>query len=238
MNFDKILEYQSIDKELIALENEVATCPEINRLFAVKQKIKSAGDSVMSIISESNDMMANGADLNDKINKIAEKIKEFDGVTADLNSAADAGEAAHYLKMLDDIIAELVALEKDIKKDSARSDDLVADFNKYWEAGTKLNEEAKVANDALNAYVQVRQPKANDLKAKLAEISKDIPAEVLSIYQRLRASKKFPAVVQYDKGTQTCRGCGIEVSPELKKNLKAEGDYAECTNCGRIIFVK
>lgn len=238
MNFDKILEYQSVDKELFALENEVAKCPERTRLAAATQKVKSASDAIMNITSESNDIIANGANLETKLALIAEKLKEFDGVTAELNSADDAGEAAHYLKMLDELIAELNSLEKEAKKDGARADEIISDFFKRWDAGSKYNAEAVQASNAYNAYLASRQPKANELKSKLASIEKEIPAEIMSIYKRLRANKKIPSVVQYDKDAKTCKGCGIEVSPELKNKLKAEGDYAECTNCGRIIFVK
>lgn len=234
MNFDKILEYQGVDKELLALENEVAKCPERARLLSANSKVNGAVEAIGKLSSEAADLINNYAKLKEKLDEINEKLNDFDGIT---EGVEEVGEADHYLKLIDGITADLAALEREALRDGSRIDGVGSDYKKIWEVGIRANEEYKQAKSVFDAVIAERQPRVDELRKQLAAIAKEIPDEILQAYLRLRAAKKNPVLVPYEPSTQTCKGCGLELSSAARGKLKASGDHAECPNCGRMIYM-
>ena len=95
----------------------------------------------------------------------------------------------------------------------------------------------KAAHAAYNAYIATVQPRVKALSAELEAIKKSVPAELLEMYASLRAAKKMPAFVPYRTDAGTCGRCFMEVSGDTRGKLRNPGDYAECPNCRRILFI-
>ena len=61
-------------------------------------------------------------------------------------------------------------------------------------------------------------------------------------YKALRDAKRLPAFIAYDTDPKgywygCCAGCRQELSGAVKGKLKNPGDYAECSDCGRILYI-
>lgn len=235
MKFEQgILDYQAVDKELLALENEVTKSPERARLYTANGRVNAAAEGIGKLGAEAVELVSGFDKLKERLDAIVEKLNDFDGIA---EGAEDVSEADHYLKMLDSLIAEISALEKDASRDSNRTDGISSDFKRLWTIGTNANEEYKKAKVEYDAYIAERQPKINELTAKLNELKKAVSPEIIAVYLRLRAAKKNPAFIQYDASVGACKGCGLELSSAARGKLKSSGDATECPNCGRILFV-
>ena len=90
---------------------------------------------------------------------------------------------------------------------------------------------------AYNAATSEVKPRVTELQKKLTELRGKIPAEFMEAYLSLRAAKKTPAFVVYDPKSGTCGRCFMEVAGDTKSKLKNPGDYAECPNCRRILYI-
>lgn len=108
MKFDKILQYQKIDQELMALENEVAKSDERQKLAVAKSRLEGATDMIGKLKGEASDLLAGYAAMKEKIDALKAELDEFDGILEDVQ---DANEADHYLKMVSSI-AEKSTLSK------------------------------------------------------------------------------------------------------------------------------
>ncbi|MEG1662481.1 MAG: C4-type zinc ribbon domain-containing protein [Clostridia bacterium] len=234
MKFDKILEYQKIDSDLISLENEVAKSKERSLLATAKAKIDSATESIGRLSTEANELLLGYTKLKARIDSLKAKLDEFDGI---IDEVDEASEADYYIKQVGGIADEIASLERDAQKDAYHIDEVGENYKRTWDAGMKASENYKQIRGDYDNFVAERQPKVKEINAKLNALKADIPQTLLDIYYAHRQAKKLPAFVEYDAKTSTCKGCYMEVANDTKSKLKNPGDYVECPNCRRILFI-
>ena len=234
MKFDTILEYQRVDQELIALETEATSSKELVALLGAKKNLDTATATVGKLQNEAGEIIANHAKLQDKINALKTKLDEFDGI---IEGVEDVNEADYYLKQIEQIASEIVALEKEANKEMSRVDSVSGEYKKTWEAGTKASEAFKQAKLVYDKFMADLTPKANEVKAKLDELRKAIPDELFNRYKALHDPKKMPVFVEYDASKKMCGRCRMEMSNDIVEKLRQSGDYAECPNCRRINYI-
>lgn len=234
MNFDKILEYQKYDQELISLENEVAKSDERQKFVSAKARLESASDTIGKLKNEASELLSGYTSMKDKIEALKSELDEFDGILEDVQ---DATEADHYLKLVAGIADKINALEKEANAAASKIDQVNDGYKKTWEAGVKATEAYKSAKAEYDAHVKQFQPRVLEIKAKLNALKGDIPENIMNAYLSLRAAKKMPAFVAYNRETGVCGRCFMDVPNDTKSKLRNEGDFAECPNCRRILFV-
>ncbi len=234
MKFDKILEYQKIDQELMSLENEVAKSDERQKLAIAKSRIDNATDTIGKLALEASELLASYSVMKEKIDKLKSELDEFDGI---LDEVQDVQESEHYMKIVSNIAEKTQALEKEANVASQRINQVNDMYKKTWEQGTKATEAYKVAKVEYDAFMKTLQPKVVAIKSQLNALKAEIPENIMSVYTSLRTAKKMPAFVPYDSENCICGRCRMEVDNDTKSKLRKEGDYAECPNCRRILYV-
>ncbi|MBD5091980.1 MAG: hypothetical protein HDT36_01180 [Clostridiales bacterium] len=234
MTFDKILQYQKIDQELLALENEVAKSPAWQKVALAKNKLGAATTSLNQIKTEATDLLGSYNAMKSKIDALKAELDEFDGI---LDDVQDVGEAEHYLKLVTAIADKIAALEKEANVADSKIDQIGDSYKKTFEQGVKANDNLNTAKAEYNVYVRDMQPKVASIREQLAELKKEIPENVMKVYQTLRSAKKMPAFVEYDPNRKMCGRCFMEVPNDVCSKLRNPGDYAECPNCRRVLFV-
>lgn len=234
MKFDKILEYQRIDQDLIALEGEVSKSEERKALAAAKMRLDSATETIGKLSQEASELLSAYTKMKNKIDELKAGLDEFDGI---VEGVEDLSEADYYLRQISSIADEIAALEKEASRDAARIDEVNSGYKKTWEAGIKASEQYKQTRVVYDKFVEERQPKVREIKKRLDELKKDIPKEFLEAYITLRQSKKLPAFVEYNPENSTCGRCFMDVPNDTKSKLKNPGDYCECPNCRRILYI-
>ena len=78
MKFDKILEYQKIDQELMSLESEVAKSEERQKLAVAKSRLEGATEMIGKLKAEASDLLAGYGAMKDKIDALKDELDEFD----------------------------------------------------------------------------------------------------------------------------------------------------------------
>lgn len=233
-DFNKILEYHKIDQELIALEAEVQRSEERKRLAHLKSTIALATDTINKISQEANELLVAYNQMRDKINALHAQLDEFDGI---LDEMQDAQEADYYIKSILAIESKIKELEKEANQASVKIDNVNEKYQQTWKQGVSATQDLKTAKAEYDAFVAKRQPKVVEINAKLNALKKDIPDELMNLYLTFRAEKKLPAVVPYNPSTGSCGRCFTDLPNDTKSKLRNPGDYAECPNCRRILFV-
>ena len=234
MKFDKILEYQKIDQELLALESEVAKSDARNKYAVAKTRVENATETVGKLKQEAAELLNDYVQMKDKIDKLTAELDDFDGIMEDVQ---DIKEAEQYLKMITAISDNLAALEKEAGRDAGKIDAVNENYKKTWEQGVKATDAYKAAKAEYDNFVRERQPKVLEIKNKLAALKNEIPVEIMDAYTALRQAKKMPAFVEYDPTKSVCGRCFMDVPNDTKAKLKNAGDHAECPNCRRILYI-
>lgn len=234
MKFDKILQYQKIDQEVNALTAEMSKSDAYQNYQESQNKYESAKSNIGRLTTEAGELLKSYETMKSKIDAIRSELAEFDGI---LEEVQDVNEAEYYLKLVSAISDKLASLEKEANGVSAKIEQVNSAYTKTWAQGVKATQAVKTAKAEYNKFAETYKEKYDALKKQLNALMKEIPEELMSTYNRLKKSQKLPVFVAFDSSNKVCGRCRTEVSNDVCAKLKNAGDYAECPNCRRILFV-
>lgn len=234
MSIQKILEYQEIDLEYLKLENQLRNCDEAKKLKECETQYKAATDEVMKCNLLVDDCFSN-------VDKYQKQFVELKKEVVELSNSVDedieTAQLDYYSKKLEQLMTTIANIEKEC-------DRLTADLKKLQDAAAnemkKASKSLTLAKQFKDAYLEKQKElsaKAKEIKEKRDIVEKDVDEEVLEIYKKVRKNKKVPFFVPL-VSPKTCGGCGMEIANDLLEILNSGKQYAECPNCGRIIFKK
>ena len=127
-------------------------------------------------------------------------------------------------KIEDDILGCLDQIEtttQELKDHQTRLDTQAKRISSEKEAVRRDAEEAKGNLDRL-------QTEADQLSSRL-------PDEVVSLYRRVKA-KKADGIAIASVGASVCRGCNVNIPPQMYNELQRVDRLKNCPNCERIIY--
>ncbi|MCM1306766.1 MAG: C4-type zinc ribbon domain-containing protein [Bacteroides sp.] len=234
MKFDKILQYQKIDLEANALKAEMSKSDAYLKYQDSQAKLEAATANIGKLTAEANDLLRGYDAMKSKIETLTGELAEFDGI---LDGVEDIKEAEHYLKLVSAISDRLTALEKEAAAVASKIEQISSAYSKTWAQGVKATQANKAAKAEYNAFAADFKGKFDEIQQKLNALVKEIPEDVLNEYLTLKKSKKLPVYVEFDAEHKVCGRCRMEVPNDVCSKLKAAGDYAECPNCRRIMYV-
>lgn len=234
MKFDKILQYQKIDQEANALRAEMTKSEAWQKYQDAQSKLDAATSNIGKLTTEANELLKGYEVMKSKMDALKSELAEFDGILEDVQ---DLNEADYYLKLVGAISDKLNALEKEAAGVANKIEQINGAYSKTWAQGVKASQANKTAKAEYNAFAAGFKDKFDELQKQLNALVKEIPQEVLNEYLTLRKSKKLPVYVEYDAENKVCGRCRMEVPNDVCSKLKSVGDYAECPNCRRIMFV-
>ena len=76
MKFDKILEYQKIDQELMSLESEVAKSEERQKLAVAKSRLEGANEMIGKRKAEASGLLGGNGAMEDRNEELKDEREE------------------------------------------------------------------------------------------------------------------------------------------------------------------
>lgn len=228
---EKLLEYQNVDAELKAIENDLKKSEEFKKYAQAVKFLKTVSDSKTQIEAKAASLLSSIKVLEDRLNELNEDKREF----STIEEIDDEDTLAFLKKKSQELAEKYASLEGEITKLTKEMTELAAQYKKLM-ASTKLM--LAQQDDYKLKYEELSKQKDDEKKAikqKLAVIAKDIPAEYLNKYKEKRKDPKFPIV--YEVMGKHCSACGTELSQLELTRLKND-KIIECENCRRLIFTK
>ncbi|MBN2808953.1 MAG: hypothetical protein JXR80_05620 [Deltaproteobacteria bacterium] len=220
-------ELQEIDAELDEIRDaQEAFAP---KLESIKEDIGLLQDAAQEYQKELAGKDVERRDLRDVVERlkglIAQSKEKITQISNNKEYFAVLKELEHNQKALEKNEVELLGLVEEIESIKEQIADNEKELKaKYDEmAGEERVISEKIANleKKIKAGDKGRQSKA-----------KEISEPFLRRYQRIRRRFK-DAVVPADKGT--CRGCNVNVPPQVYIDLLKGHELINCPNCQRII---
>ncbi len=100
-------------------------------------------------------------------------------------------------------------------------------------------EEGKLAQEInrFNGDLESINKSITDMEAQRRDIAAKIPAESLTLYERIRKSKKGLAVAEVKKN-HSCGGCHMTLPPQVVNEVRKMEQLVVCESCSRILFWK
>ncbi len=227
----KLIEYQSVDAELRALELELSSNEDRKKGITAKKFLDTVNDSLAELDRKAAEFDNAYTKYTETFRKLAEVQQEFENVSEDYSGE---DELNFVKKKAQELLNEMKQLEKQIVH---LQEEIKAVTEQYNALKKKTMAAQKQFKECGQRYTEFKASKASaqkEILSRLAAIEKDIDDKLLQIYKKKRADKIFPILYEY-KGAGFCPNCRTEISKLAESNLAKDG-FIECDNCGRLLF--
>lgn len=229
-NLQAILAYQETDRELYAIERELAGCDERKEYVKMKKFLESAPEKLDALEIKANALKAESASLTEKYEKAEETLKEFDSLDELIESGADV---SFYKKKAQSVMDLLKKLKSEITALTASVNATSEEYQKLKKQVITAQKMYREAADKYNAIKASKEEARVAIEKKLTEIAKDVKAETLERYKNKRKERIFPVIGQIQD--KRCPFCGME-PPLVAINRLTGGESIECDSCHRFIY--
>ncbi len=235
----KMLKYQEVDMKLYQLERKLKNSEDAKALMASSAKRKELRENLLNVNREASDLMKSIEKNEEEFNIY---IAQFGELENNLNDNITIEEIEFYLKKIDSVVKKIEKLEnltlelkrklEDLRKnadgmmkESMRCAQIVKEKKPLVEKMKEdLMKDAKEYNDRLKAIVKEQNISSED--------------KVFKRYKEVK-TRRMPVFVEVTKNGKdfSCSGYGVEIPLGISDEATNNG-YAECPNCGRILYSK
>lgn len=225
-----ILQYQEVDAKLFKLEREIAGSDERKEYVKLKKFLEAAPEKLDALEVKAAALQSEAAEISQKYARAEEALSDFENLDELVTGGADI---AFYKKKAQALLDQLKKLKADLANLTANIQSTDEEYKKLKKQVLSAQKQYADANEKYKAVKAAREPEKKELEAALSKIQKDVPAEMMEIYQRKRKEKIFPVVGEVMG--KRCPFCSME-PPLAAINKLTGGATIECDNCHRIIF--
>ncbi len=227
-----ILKYQEIDTKLYKLERELAGSEERKEYVKYKKFLETAPEKLDAMEVKANALKTEAAELTKKYAKVEETLKDFEHLDELVTGGADI---AFYKKNAQSIIDQLKKIKADLAALTNNIKETDAEFQKLKKQVIAAQKQYAEAAEKYKAVKASKEVEKKEIDKELALLVKDVPADILEIYQTKRKERIFPVIGEITGNR--CPFCGMEPPLAARSKLTGGGNI-ECDNCHRIIFGK
>lgn len=228
---ESILQYQQLDLKLRKIEQELGATEERKRSKQWFQYLKESEEKLKQMEEHAEQLFLKLNKLKDSYAENKELIAEY---TVAVDKSIDLDELNYLNKKFNDLNKTVSLLDRDIAALLKDMEETSAQFEEYRQ---KLPKAKKQYNDAKIKFDSVRkerEPEIIAIKKEMAQKEKEISADVLERYRKLKSQGIYPPFVEL-LGENQCGGCRVDMPMSMVSRLSEKG-YIECENCHRIIY--
>jgi predicted nucleic acid-binding Zn-ribbon protein len=224
--------------KLFRLEKELRDSAEYKKVELYKKNIAISADTVKKFDLESEDIISSYDRINENIAQAEKDIGELVFAVKSISGETERelNEYEFYLKKLEKANEILANNEKEIDKIKKRIAEILANTSKLLLGIQDTQEKKKQADAEFDKIKNAKKTDADALIKEIARLKAELPADVLETYKTVKDGKKLPVFVKMVNKGQ-CLGCGMDLPVGMTSKLKNPGDYSECPNCGRIVYI-
>ena len=226
-----LMELQGIDTVIIEKSDIIETIP--GKVTSVEQSLKDAlsvydgtKQKLDSLVKKKKDREQRLEDVNEKIKKLKARVsdiktnKEYQAHLKEIESAEKDQRAVE-----DEVLVVMEALDTTQKDAKALEVKVQAEEEKINVFRKKLRED-----------VEVIEREIDELRLRREEYVKALDSEAYTMYRKLFEAKRGLAVVE-TRG-EVCRGCNMNIPPQLFVEIKKNEKIIQCPQCSRILYWK
>jgi predicted nucleic acid-binding Zn-ribbon protein len=229
----KLLELADLDAELSRLDHRRRTLPENAEFERAQQRDTKLRDELATLEATGSDLNRDQAKAERDVDQVRTRIERD-------RARLDAGRVSSP-RELENLQSEIVSLERrqgDLEEVVLEVMERVEDVTRRRdmlssEQATLASELTEIAarRDAAFAEIDEEAAKARDGRARLAE---DLPTDLLSLYDRLRAQHTVGAAALRNG---RCEGCHLSLNTVELGQIRAAppDEVLRCEECRRIL---
>ena len=230
----RLLDLQALDSTLAQLEHRRRTLPEIAEMQRLDALVDALHDGIVRAETEVSDLAREQARFEREIDQVRTRRERDEG-----RLSSGAITVAKQLQDLEHEVATLKRRQSDLEDaelevmEKAETAQAELDELTGQRAGhLAAREEAEKRRDA--ALVEIEAELARTA-AERAEVAASLPADLLALYDRIRAAEGGVGAGEISRGR--CGGCRLELMNNEKAEIRAAApdEVLRHEECGRIM---
>lgn len=226
--FEKFLEYQSLDSELVKLERQLLSDPNKQNAVKISSVIKNLQAKLIELDAEAEKATKEFQKLSDEYDKKKDLISSLSS-----KKDATADEIQDSISKLNALVSQLSNMERILSSKAEQVSNILKNFDYCKNSIVSNKEKYKICKDKSNDTEGVLLPQIEKLKQQLSSMEKNLEPKLLSHYKQLRQSNVWPVFVPLRNNA--CGGCAMGLSSAILNKVHSSG-YIECEQCGRFIY--
>ena len=224
-----LIKLQECDSQLVSLSTKKIKLPD--KLAKLDEAFHLFKNEIEQNKRKYDELKARHVESESKIKKINEGMvktkerllevknnKEYQAMLKEIETAESS--RGNIETEIISILEELDKLSVLVKKD----EEILDQHKKEYEA------EKKIIETDLNTI----DADAANWAQKRADLKKDISAEIMARYEKVKNRNNGVGVISVWK--QVCNGCHMSIPPHLYNELQKTTELLSCPNCNRIMY--
>lgn len=228
----EMLQYQSLDLEQMRIERELRKNENFIKRKQYKAMSQECEETLAKLDAKALDLRNQLAQAQQTVKKITETIDEH---SREIDSLEDEDELNYLNKKLNEQLAELNAVEKDIRRILHEGEEVAKAFDEASAKLPRLVAGFTKCNEEFNRAAAEVKPRVAEIRAQQAELKKVIDPALFEIYKKVADGGLQPVFVPLRDGTR-CGGCQMEIPKAVVDARFVGKSYMRCEHCGRIIY--
>jgi predicted nucleic acid-binding Zn-ribbon protein len=231
---ERLLALQDLDSSLMQLQHKASNLPLSKLLEEKRLEFASARDLAVAASAERSDIKHELSKSELDVEQVLSRIeKDEKRLSSGVGTPKELEQTQHELESLNKRRAELEDIELEVMVRLEGLDSRIAELSKRRDE-LAIEVEA-ITKDRDQALEQISQA-ISATKSDRGELVKEIEAELLSLYEKIRSTSDGLAAVRLADGK--CQGCHLTMSAaELTRiNSIARDELVRCEECRRILI--
>ncbi len=226
---ERLLVLQNRDQKLSKLSGEIASWPAARA--AIEERLAQASAALKSMETALREAELERARLDGDVKAKEASIAKFKTQQQQTRKNEEYQALAHEIERYQADISliedkELEVMEK-IEALKAGHQEAAENFRREK---SQVEEEMK----ALEARLKALEAQREALKSERETLAAEVPADVLSLYERILKAKRDAAVVAVEH--DVCTGCHMKLTMQTTVKVRAGKGIVHCENCGRMLY--
>ncbi len=227
-----LIAYQAEDRKIWAIEKELAGTEERKKYVQARKFLKTAQPMLDGYDAKAATLASELSGLEGLYEKNVELLKEFDEIDfGELEN--EEGELAYLKKKALALADTLKSLKRDLSSVKEKMEKVTAEYADLKAKCLSAQKQYKKYKEAYETIAAGKEGEIQAIRAAMADIAKDIPADILERYQGKRKEGVWPVLSSLKD--RSCLMCGMELPPAEISKITVSG-VIECEHCHRLLY--
>lgn len=226
-----LLEYQKIDAELYQIEESIKKSDERKKVHSAKKFLSGVNESIAKLEQRAEELASKYNSAIKIYEKLVEETKDYEDM-----GDMDENQLSYVKKKSQSLSEEINNLSNGIDQISKEIESVLKEFAQLRSDTKKAKAMREEFEPKYEELKKSKQAEMSAIKAKLADIAKNIGSDEMAQYEQKRKEKIFPVLNEARMISKDayCR-CGQQLSLTAQGNLTS-GKIVECDSCHRLLY--
>jgi predicted nucleic acid-binding Zn-ribbon protein len=232
---EQLTKLQDLDLIADRLRTELESLPEKETYEAELNNLSELQSELTKVLKDDEEQTKIVKKLEGQIGLLEEKMKKEESKLYD-GRTTNSKELMSIQQEIDSLRKERDKEETDYLLELEKLDPLDSKLKELKSTEAESSDRSEKLRIGLENKTKDVQSRLEEKELEISQVRKDIKDDILSLYDKLRKSKKGIAVAIVKEGI--CQGCNLAISTEEADKMTYEDEVWRCEHCKRILVEK